>query len=264
MMDDINLYNESERLQTFENWPINFITPESFASNGFYYIGENDTVKCVYCGVQINKWVEGDKPEIDHKKFSPNCSFLKSNDGIDECGNNKNISNITQKGAVHPNLSNIVERLKTYKEWPISMPISTEKLAEAGFFYTGKSDKVKCFYCDGGLNKWETDDDPWIQHARWFDKCDYVKLVKGKDFIQKVMTQSTFIKSSKKENIPEINISNDEKNDIKLCKICYIEERVICFVPCGHIFCCGKCAISMDKCPVCRNKIKNLTRVYYP
>ena len=59
-----------------------------------------------------------------------------------------------------------------------------KELAEAGFFYIGLSDQVKCFYCDGGLRNWQADDYPWTEHARWFSKCGFVRLVKGDDFIR--------------------------------------------------------------------------------
>jgi len=43
---------------------------------------------------------------------------------------------------------------------------------------------VKCFYCDGGLRNWVPEDVPWVEHARWFGQCGFVKLVKGDDFIR--------------------------------------------------------------------------------
>ena len=34
----------------------------------------------------------------------------------------------------------------------------------------GHSDDVKCFCCDGGLRCWESEDDPWVEHAKWFPR----------------------------------------------------------------------------------------------
>ena len=34
----------------------------------------------------------------------------------------------------------------------------------------GHSDDVKCFCCDGGLRCWESGDDPWVEHAKWFPR----------------------------------------------------------------------------------------------
>ncbi|XP_063634925.1 death-associated inhibitor of apoptosis 1-like [Cydia splendana] len=93
-----------------------------------------------------------------------------------------------QQKPEHPRYNNKAARLRTFKDWPKSMKQKPEELAEAGFYYTGQSDKTKCFYCDGGLKDWEEDDVPWEQHARWFNRCAYVQLVKGEDYVQKVMS----------------------------------------------------------------------------
>lgn len=36
--------------------------------------------------------------------------------------------------------------------------------------YLGQQDKVRCFFCYGGLQSWERGDDPWTEHARWFPR----------------------------------------------------------------------------------------------
>ena len=46
--------------------------------------------------------------------------------------------------------------------------------------------QVLCFYCDGGLNKWDPSDDPWTEHAKWFPMCGYLILKKGADFVDKI------------------------------------------------------------------------------
>jgi hypothetical protein len=43
-------------------------------------------------------------------------------------------------------------------------------------------DCVRCFFCGGGMKNWEGEDNPWIEHARWFPDCEYVKLCKGNSF----------------------------------------------------------------------------------
>ncbi|KAL3883084.1 hypothetical protein ACJMK2_029377 [Sinanodonta woodiana] len=77
-------------------------------------------------------------------------------------------------------------RLSTFTKWPSSMTQKPEEVAQAGFYYTGINDVVRCFACDGGLKNWDPGDDPWIEHARWFSQCPFVKKVKGQDFIELV------------------------------------------------------------------------------
>ena len=32
----------------------------------------------------------------------------------------------------------------------------------------GERDRVKCWYCNGGMQNWERNDIPWEEHAKWF------------------------------------------------------------------------------------------------
>ncbi|KAL4225551.1 Protein DETOXIFICATION 47 [Mactra antiquata] len=54
----------------------------------------------------------------------------------------------------------------------------------------GYDDLVRCFSCDGGLRRWEPDDNPWIEHCRWFPTCPYAIEVKGEQFIAMVLAAS--------------------------------------------------------------------------
>jgi hypothetical protein len=45
-------------------------------------------------------------------------------------------------------------------------------------------DHACCFHCNGGLHNWDPADDPWEEHARWFSRCPFVGIVKGRDFVQ--------------------------------------------------------------------------------
>ena len=40
------------------------------------------------------------------------------------------------------------------------------------------NDEVKCFYCDGSVQCWAVQDDPWFEHMRWFPKCGFLKILK--------------------------------------------------------------------------------------
>ncbi|CAK8695954.1 unnamed protein product [Clavelina lepadiformis] len=53
--------------------------------------------------------------------------------------------------------------------WPAHRIRATPRqIANAGMCYLGVRDRVKCWYCNGGLQNWERDDDPWEEHAKWF------------------------------------------------------------------------------------------------
>lgn len=77
-------------------------------------------------------------------------------------------------------------RLRSFDDWPKSLKQTPKQLSEAGFFYTQKQDRVICFCCGGGLFEWEEQDVPWEQHALHHDKCDYLRLVKGLEYISMI------------------------------------------------------------------------------
>ena len=78
-----------------------------------------------------------------------------------------------------------IKRLESYslREWPIGLRQTHNSLAEAGFFYLGISDKVTCYHGSGGLCRWEQEDEPWIEHARNFSNCIYLRMKKKQEFI---------------------------------------------------------------------------------
>lgn len=185
---------EEARLKTFSNWPVVFLDPESLAKNGFYYLGRNDEVRCAFCKLELMRWVENDDPVKDHQRWAPQCPFLRN----PATSNNVAINpTATMSDPAHPKYVTKESRLSTFRDWPKSAKQTPEELAEAGFYYTGDDDKTKCFYCDGGLRDWEDHDVPWEQHARWFDRCAFVQLVKGKGYVQDILAEAYSVKNGK-------------------------------------------------------------------
>ncbi|KAI5726807.1 putative inhibitor of apoptosis isoform X1 [Diaphorina citri] len=221
-----NMTLECDRLDSFKNsWPLTYLSAKQMAAAGFYFLGKkengrfSDDVKCIFCGIELGKWVQGDDPLKDHEKWSPNCWFLRrlkkgntESAGYDTCGSliieppksksevsqscsqpNQVVSSLEKLGIhknsppAFPNYATYESRLRSFDSWPISLRLKPVTLTEAGFFYTGKADQTLCFRCGGGLKHWEETDDPWTEHARWFSSCPYVKLVKGQEFINQVI-----------------------------------------------------------------------------
>ncbi|KAF5301489.1 hypothetical protein FQR65_LT08792 [Abscondita terminalis] len=197
-----SLTHEAVRLQSFENWPMtHIVTPESLAKAGFYYLKKQDKTKCAFCNGVIVAWEVGDNPDYEHKRHFPNCSFVQQviiprlEHQVGDEGNrfsNLNIvsnSNLLDlgvnehKGPKKSKYATFESRLRSFTMWPENIIQTPELLAQAGFYYEGCGDQVRCFHCDGGLRHWHPLDDPWTEHARWFPKCGFVLLVKGQEFI---------------------------------------------------------------------------------
>ncbi|GMH69851.1 hypothetical protein TrST_g4707 [Triparma strigata] len=45
-------------------------------------------------------------------------------------------------------------------------------------------------------------------------------------------------------------------DEVTRCCVCWTEERSVVFLSCGHRCCCAKCGDKVNKCPLCRVKIK--------
>lgn len=200
----------------------------------------------------------------------------------------------TYKHAEHPEYAIETARLRSFDSWPKTLKQKPKQLSDAGFFYTGRGDAVKCFSCNGGLRDWEENDDPWEQHATWFNKCEYLNLIKGREYIEAFKPKAEeeknneSLSASSQESVSSIASGScsgnsvasastsshlagerDDPNadsklcDSRLCKICYCAEYNTAFFPCGHVIACAKCASSVTKCPLCRKPFERVMRVFF-
>lgn len=211
------MVSEAERRRTFTaHWPIETIVKANdCAKEGFYYTGVADRVQCAFCGGIVRNWERGDVPKLQHKNFFNYCRMVQNkpcqNIPLNECGLPKELMtnqlssnfrtdskpatlgdlNINTVRPKDPSLSVFTKRKETYKRYSDSNPVPADKLCEAGFFYEGIGDKVKCFWCDGALEMWSKGDEPWMEHAKWYPGCTYVQQTKGLDFIRKARATMT-------------------------------------------------------------------------
>jgi len=68
-------------------------------------------------------------------------------------------------------------RLNTFEEWPKQMIPDKYSLAKSGFVYAVQGDKVRCYQCGVGINRWERTDNAWTEHKKWSPNCEYLKIV---------------------------------------------------------------------------------------
>ncbi|XP_003472801.3 baculoviral IAP repeat-containing protein 3 [Cavia porcellus] len=166
---------EKARLLTYQMWPLTFLSPTDLAKAGFYYIGPGDRVACFACGGKLSNWEPKDDAMSEHRRHFPHCPFLENQ-----------LHGTSRYTVSNLSMQTHAARFKTFFNWPSSLLVHPEQLASAGFYYVGHSDDVKCFCCDGGLRCWESGDDPWVEHAKWFPRCEYLIQIKGQEFISQV------------------------------------------------------------------------------
>lgn len=134
----------------------------------------------------LGQWEVGDQPMLEHRKFFPDCSIVRQNDMA-----NEEIGIQSVRTPKYPEFSTIESRTRSYNNWASTDVQDPAILAQAGFYFLGSGDEVRCFYCDGGLRNWLQNDDPWFEHTRWFPKCPFVMLVKGSTYIKVIFLQYT-------------------------------------------------------------------------
>lgn len=246
---EMDYKSEAVRLASFVNWTIPFIQPSDLARAGFYSLNNFDSCKCAFCDNCVGDWVEGDDPMTEHRNLFPMCPFINgyqvgniplsgddqvpTSPGHDEAGprwsqvhrepnsvNEKGMNSMIQggeqlgilkhSGPAHPQKATFEARLRTFRDWPPALKQKPKDLAEAGFIYIGTSDQVKCFFCDGGLRNWHSDDEPWKEHARWFNKCVFVRLIKGDDYIKSCIEEKPPEKNIPMSNSGPRSVTEDE------------------------------------------------------
>lgn len=236
-----------------------------------------DVVECVFCGVRVFGWKPNDNALEEHKKLSERCPYLRRGmEGPpsrlnklppDTCGpygiSNDSVPCNSRNGVYSSHYASLGNRLKSFKDWPKSLKVKPKDLAEAGFFYTGTGDKTMCFYCGMGCKDWEETDDPWVEHAKWAPKCQYVLWHKSEDFARECQAQIGKVDKTKESQQPirAEEVVEEEVDDKIKCKICYAKDVKVAFVPCGHTACVN-CSFELNTCHICRSPIENRIRLY--
>jgi len=71
------MYKEWSRFKSFERFPIeSYARPLRLAQNGFYYQGNGEEAKCVFCGVVNATWEDGEPVNEIHARLSRTCPFV--------------------------------------------------------------------------------------------------------------------------------------------------------------------------------------------
>ncbi|XP_013911782.1 PREDICTED: E3 ubiquitin-protein ligase XIAP [Thamnophis sirtalis] len=78
-----------------------------------------------------------------------------------------------------PDMAQLASRQETFAGFPSRCAVSSSDLAQAGFFYTGEGDQVRCFSCLATLEGWEEGDSVVGKHKIVSPNCHFIN---GADF----------------------------------------------------------------------------------
>ncbi|KAI0243054.1 Baculoviral IAP repeat-containing protein 7-B [Lamellibrachia satsuma] len=262
---------ERHRLVTYANWPRDTnIEPEALAQAGLFYLCRADRVKCAFCYGILRNWEPSEEPMTKHRRLFPRCPFLRNpraagNVALGEEPTAEQILNVTRytpsgdrdrelgiqtARPKHPSLVVEATRLASFERWPQDNPVSPDSLAHAGFYYTGESDEVCCFFCDGHLGGWQSGEDPMTKHRHLYPHCGFVGLTGPID-------EPNAANATAEESALDTGASAS-----LTCLVCKTAEKNIVFLPCGHLACCTNCAKSCTICPICRCTLKGSVHAY--
>nr|ADY38394.1 inhibitor of apoptosis protein 2 [Penaeus vannamei]AGC24180.1 inhibition of apoptosis protein [Penaeus vannamei] len=203
---------EQERLDTYKNWSLSWLSPEELAADGLYYLGRNDLCLCAFCRGYFMKWEKGNTPRGEHIRYYPDCPFInnkpvgniplvRSHESMNNnasCGNAPEVSNSNsepdhkgkdannsgdkEKGLIPKivnepdstiDFRNEENRLKSFENWPLDW-LSPDDLAADGFLYLGTDDYCRCVFCNQIIGKWETGDTPRGEHKKHNSQCAFI------------------------------------------------------------------------------------------
>ncbi|KAH3709523.1 baculoviral IAP repeat-containing protein 3-like isoform X1 [Dreissena polymorpha] len=187
----------------------------------------------------------------------------------------------------YPNFSTVPQRLKSFGA--VVLAVSTQLLSVAGFYLVrnGGEDATRCYHCGIGLRHWSPEDDPWVEHARFSQKCEYLLTMKGQEFVNLIQLAvkyssntansatnqlgNTSSSSNANNCSSEANVSkrrqelvreNAELRSITKCTFCARKEVSLVFLPCGHLISCEACGKEQRICRICNQSIKGTVRTF--
>ena len=199
------------RRRTFSHWSQEtMLLKKQMIAAGFFGCNVGNRVICLYCNLICQQWKENiDDPVEVHKTISPKCPYVLSilipaehssilivNEILTDNDDNQrtSLNNINQTridqivhlSACHIGYTTVLARQATFETWNDETTPPVGDLVKAGFFYTGVKNCVQCFYCGGSLQNWSKNDNPLIEHIRWFPHCGYAKQLSGNELYNKV------------------------------------------------------------------------------
>uniref|UniRef100_H0W7S9 RING-type E3 ubiquitin transferase n=1 Tax=Cavia porcellus TaxID=10141 RepID=H0W7S9_CAVPO len=270
-------------------------------------MGPEGRTKCLCYNPELGHWAASNDLGQDQRGCPCQCSCVLHQDHVDgqilgqlspltEQDEEEGTGATSPAEPAFPGMGSEELRLASFYNWPLATGVQPELLAAAGFFHTGQQDKVRCFFCYGGLQSWEHGDDPWTEHAKWFPRCQFLLQSKGRGFVHSVQEAYSPLLSSwdrweepedaapasptasvhgapeplppRREIWPEdtpgagdVQEQLRRLQEERRCKVCLDRPVSVVFVPCGHLV-CAECAPSLQLCPICRAPIRSCVRTF--
>ena len=101
-----------------------------------------------------------------------------------------------------------------------------------------------------------------IKEILHFNRAEYTYRDKRKELVKKLKRLRGLEKRVGVDQSLKTSRSNNNFEDRDLCKVC-LDSTIDCvLLDCGHMCSCLECAEQMTECPICRNTVVQVTRVF--
>lgn len=227
------------RFQTMSNMTLDNDLKLELAKTGLFF--HNNIIKCIGCYITMDK--------IDIKR-------VKRHTYSDNCISSTNLLMINEVMRKKSFVSFKACRCQFKSQRIVDM------LARRGFYSFGKTTYLRCSGCHV-VFKYKTVDHAQQQHKK---NCIFINAVDDNlIFINKKVENN--YEDVKKQILladlppPRIDVMPsapdcaDLSQQISECKICFNNEKSVCFMPCRHLVACTQCSRLCKKCCVCNAKI---------
>lgn len=204
------------RRRNLSHWPHNIPNSQSMANAGWFSCNTGDRTICIYCNTICHQWMINDDPAEVHARLAPQCPFVLSMSPVQSAPVVVKETSLREKlQPAHQKMALIPRRQETFSSpaWTTTSP-SADDLVRAGFFFSGVANTVTCFYCNGSLHKWGPNDNPMIEHARWFPHCAYARDLCGHQLYSKIQMSKRRLATQQKIDKDELLRSVSARLDL--------------------------------------------------
>ncbi|XP_033761142.1 uncharacterized protein LOC117342947 [Pecten maximus] len=185
--------DEEKRKETFSS-TIFHNKATLMAEAGFFFDGLTDRARCYHCGGARIGWKKSDDPWVMHAEGFPKCPLVKENmseDVIEKIVKSefeKTLAGNLDYESVDKRKSTLDDMLimSACKKNNVCIEKYRRDVAEAGFYYVGPEDRVRCFSCGimiSGIRS-RTFQELLVEHACVSPSCAHVRSKLPPDKLQ--------------------------------------------------------------------------------
>ena len=95
--------------------------------------------------------------------------------------------------------------------WSLELNATPERLVNAGFYYIGPHDRVKCAFCYRKPKRWQPHELPIVEHSKHFPECSFVQNIEKQT---KILTKN-FRSTNKASTLMSSDELKKQHNEIR-------------------------------------------------